>query len=175
LLEAVYDAARAEVRGAARPDRADRSTGEQGDDGLGDIRQIGYHPVTALHAHTLEAGGERGSPLAHLPPAQLGEWSELGLVHDSGLILSRVLEDVLGVVELGTHEPLSTRHLALGQHPLVGFRGFHAAVLPDGGPEPLEVGDGPLPEFGVIVEGEILLLSQPSHVVGDPGVLLELL
>jgi hypothetical protein len=96
-------------------------------------------------------------------------------VHQRWFFLSGGEKCVLGVVELRPRKPLGTGHLALGQYPPVGFRGLHAAVLPDGGPETLEVGDGPLPELGVIVEGEILLLFQPLHVVRDPGVLPELL
>src|SRR5919202_1837558 len=175
LLEAVYDAARAEVRGAAGPDRAYGRDGEQRDDGLGDVRQVGHHPIATPHAHTLEASGQGGGPLAQLSPAHLTKRPQLGLVHDGGLLGTRVLEGVLGVVKLRPDEPLGTGHLATPQHPLVGLRGSHAAVLPNGCPEPLEIGDGPLPEPGVIVEGEILLVSQPPHVAGDVRVFLELL
>src|SRR5918997_383853 len=172
LLEAVYDAARAEVRGGARPDRAYRGDGEQRYDGLGDVRQISHHPVAALHAHALEARGQGGGLRLELPPAQLTKLSELGLVQDRGLIGTRVLEDVLGVVELRSREPLRPGHLAASEHPLVGLRNFNVAVLPKAAPEPLEVGHRPLPELGVIVEGEALLVSEPPHVTDDFGPLL---
>ena len=48
LLYAVDDAARPEVWGAARPHRADGGAGEQADDGLGNVWQVGRDPVAAL-------------------------------------------------------------------------------------------------------------------------------
>ena len=48
LGEAVDHAGRAEVRRAARPHRADRGGREEGDDRLGDVRQVGDDAVAAL-------------------------------------------------------------------------------------------------------------------------------
>src|SRR5215218_2691240 len=131
LLEAVHDAARAEVRGATRPDRTYGGDGEQGYDRLRDVRQISHHPVAAIHADLFEPRGQSCGPLLELLPAQLTERPDLGLVHDGGLIPSSVLEDVLGVVELSSRKPLGPRHLAPRQHPLVGTRGLDVTVLPD--------------------------------------------
>ncbi len=50
LLEAVEDAAGAEVGGAGGPDAADGGGGEEGDDGLRDVRQVAADAVAGAHA-----------------------------------------------------------------------------------------------------------------------------
>ena len=45
LRESVEDAARAEIRAAARPDRADAGRREHRDDGIGRVRQTADDPV----------------------------------------------------------------------------------------------------------------------------------
>src|SRR5215210_6957566 len=73
LLEAVDHATGAEVGGAARPDRAYRGAGEQGDHGLGDVRQVSRDPVATPDAHLPQAGGEGCRFLLQLAPAHLAE------------------------------------------------------------------------------------------------------
>src|SRR5829696_4405037 len=177
LLHPVDDAACAEVGGATRPHRAYRGAGEQGDHGFRDVGKVGRDPVTAFYAHRSEAGGERGGPITQLTPAHLAQGSYLGLVHDRGfvLVVLGVLQDVPGVVQLGSCKPLGPRHLTVSEYPLVGFGEFDAAVLPHRGPEVLHVGDGPFPEPAIVVEREALLPLQPGHVLGDLRVLLEVL
>ncbi len=60
LGEPVDHAARAEVRRARRPDRAQARGGEQADDGLGHVRQQRGHPVTASDPEDAQAPGDPG-------------------------------------------------------------------------------------------------------------------
>jgi len=50
LAEAPEDAARAELGGAGRPDRAEARGGQEGDERLGDVRQVGDDAVAGAHA-----------------------------------------------------------------------------------------------------------------------------
>src|SRR5829696_882774 len=175
LGEAVHDAARAEIGGAARPDRTNRSAGQEGHDGLRHVRYVGYHPVARLDAHPPEAGCHGADSLSQLPPGDLAARPKLRLVHQRRLVLSGVEEGVLGVVELRPDEPLRSGHLPASQHPLVGLERPHAAVLPKRGPEPFEVGHRPIPELSVALEGEVSLVLQPTQVAGNVRVLLQAL
>ena len=58
LREPVDHAARAEVRRARRPDRAQARGGEQADDRLGHVRQQRRHPVAATDAQRAQAAGD---------------------------------------------------------------------------------------------------------------------
>ena len=110
LGEAVDHAGRAEVGRAARPDRADRGGGEEGDDRLGDVRHVGDDAVAALDPELAQAGGDGGDLGAQLAPAQLAQLAQLGGVQDRGLGVVLAGEDVLGVVERG--RPRTTRRRA---------------------------------------------------------------
>ena len=89
--------------------------GEEGDDRLGDVRQVGDDAVAALDPERAQAGGDRGDLGAQLAPAQLVQLAQLGGVQDRRLGVVLAGEDVLGVVEPGAGEPLGARHLAAGQ------------------------------------------------------------
>lgn len=75
LLEAVEDAAGAEVGGAGGPHAADGRGGEEGDDGLGDVRQVAADAVAGAYAEGAQFGGE-GADLA----AQVGPGDGAGVV-----------------------------------------------------------------------------------------------
>ncbi len=113
LLEAVEHAAGAEVGGAGGPDAAHRGGGEEGDDGLRDVREVAADAVSGADAEGAQFGGE-GADLA----AQLGPGHGRGLV---GLVdvqerrvvrrgSSRGAQGVLGVVEGRAGEPLRPGH-----------------------------------------------------------------
>ena len=53
-------------------------------------------------------------------------------------------------VEPGAREPVRVRHVPGGQHPVVRLRGPDVELVPDGGPEVLEVVDRPLPQGFVV-------------------------
>jgi hypothetical protein len=59
LGEAIDQAACPELRGAARPDRAEAGTGQQRDDGLRHVRDHGHDPVAAADAKSPQPGRDR--------------------------------------------------------------------------------------------------------------------
>ena len=81
LGEAIDQALRPEIRRAAGPDRAQAGTGQEGDDGLRDVRDDGHDPVAPRDAETAQPGRRRRDRLpqlrrAHLPqrvPLRLGQ------------------------------------------------------------------------------------------------------
>lgn len=68
LLEAVEDAAGAEVGGAGGPDAADGRGGEEGDDRLRDVGEVAADPVARGDAEGAEFGGERADLAAQRGP-----------------------------------------------------------------------------------------------------------
>jgi hypothetical protein len=81
-------------------------------------------------------------------------------MEDGHALVRLAAEQPLGVVEPRAREPHGARHRAVGEHPLVGPADLEA--LPDGGPEALEVGDGPLPQRRVVRRSPIG--HEPAHV-----------
>ena len=151
-----------------------RGGGEEGDDRLGDVRQVGDDAVAALDPERAQPGGDGGDLGAQLAPAQLRQLAQLGGVQDRDLGVVLAGEDVLGVVQPGAGEPLGARHLAAAQHPLVAAVGPHLEEVPDRPPEALEVVDRPPPELLVAVEPQPALALQPAHVLGHPRALDQL-
>ena len=68
LSKAIDHAAGAELRSGRGPDGADRGTGQQRRHRLGDVRQIGSHPIAPADAQASQAGGDRRRPCAQLFP-----------------------------------------------------------------------------------------------------------
>ena len=56
LGQPVDHASRAELRSTAGPDRPDRGGGEEGDQGLGDVRCVGRDPIAASDTEATQAG-----------------------------------------------------------------------------------------------------------------------
>ncbi|CAM5322689.1 hypothetical protein SCALM49S_08744 [Streptomyces californicus] len=123
LLEAVEDAAGAEVGGAGGPDGADGGGGEEGDDGLRDVGEVAAHAVAGGDAEGAEFGGQRADLAAEFGPADgvLG----MGLVdvqQGGGVGAGGVLggaQGVFGVVEGGAGEPGGAGHRAVAEDALV--------------------------------------------------------
>ncbi|MGX1268661.1 hypothetical protein RKD18_001855 [Streptomyces phaeoluteigriseus] len=165
LLEAVEDAAGAEVGGAGGPDAAHGGRGEEGDDGLRDVRQVGADPVTGTDAEAAQFGGE-GTDLA----AQFGPGHRSGFVGLVDVQEGRFVgacgggaEGVLGVVQGGAGEPLGAGHGAIAEHARGGGREPYVEPLRDGGPEGLQFGDGPA------VQGRVAAVGGGSVAFGRPG------
>jgi hypothetical protein len=70
LREAVDHRARAELRGAARPDRAEAGRGHGCDHGLRDVRQVGHDPVASPDAELLQPRPGAGDLVAELRPVR---------------------------------------------------------------------------------------------------------
>ena len=86
---------------------------------------------------------------------------------DGHVVVGAAAEDVLRVAEPRTREPLGSRHLASGEHALVRLARLDLEELPDRRPELLELVDRPLPEVGVVAEGEPACLVEPLPVARD--------
>src|SRR5207237_336271 len=72
-----------------------------------------------------------------------------------------------GVVEPGPGEPIRPGQAAFGQDPVVGAGRADLEVVPDRGPEALQVGDRPAPELLVVAEAKVSRLRQPVQVPGQ--------
>lgn len=174
LLEAVEDAAGAEVGGAGGPDPADGGGGEERDDGLGDVGEVAADPVAGAYAEGAQFGGERPDLAAELRPGDGDRLVALvdadqGRLPGAGRVLGGA-QGVLGVVEGGAGEPAGARHGAVGEDRLVGGGEAQVEPLGDGLPEGVEFVDGPAVEGGVAAfGGGAVVLGGPSLECGDPG------
>ena len=139
LGEAVHDAAGPEVRRAARPHRAEARAGQEARDRLGDVGQVRGDAVARADAERPQPAGDPSRALAQLAPRPLVQLAQLGGVADGHRVVVAVAEHVAGMAEPRAREPLRPRHGPRAERPL-GRRGrLHVEVLPDRGPEPLEV------------------------------------
>ena len=171
LREPVDHAAHAEVRRAARPDGADGRAGVEADDRLDDVRQVRDDAVPGADAARAERRRRVSRRVAQLAPGRLRERAELRRVPDGdgrGIIAAK---DVLGVVETRAGEPLGSRHRPRAQHALVGRGGLHVEVLPDRGPERLDLGHRPPPELVVPARLDSVAVREPAGVARELGAL----
>lgn len=143
MLEAVEDAAGAEIGGAGRPDTADGRGGEECDDGLGDVGQIAADPVPRSHAEGTEFGGERAHLAAEFGPADGLLFGRLVHTQERGCVGAFVggAQCVFGVVEAAAGEPGSAGHRGIGEHRLVRSREADSRPLGEGAPEGLQLAD----------------------------------
>ncbi len=165
LLEAVEDAAGAEVGRAGGPDAADGGGGEEGDHGLGDVREVAADAVAGAYAEGAQLGGEGADLAAQLGPGD-GAWF-VGLVDVQEGRFVRAgaggAQGVFGVVEGRAGEPLGARHRAVAEHARVGGREADVEPLRDGSPEGVQLVDGPA------VQGRVAALGGGAVVLGGPG------
>ena len=164
LGESVHDARRPEVRRAARPGRAEAGRCEECDQRLGAVGEVGDHPVSRGDPEGLQALANGRHPLAQLAPAELGELAELRGVDDRHLGVGLAAEDVLRVVEPGPREPLRAGHDPVPEDLFIWGVRDHLEVVPDRGPEVLELGHRPFPQRPVVVRPDTAFLGEPAHV-----------
>lgn len=170
LLEAVQDAAGAEVGGAGGPHGADGGRGQQGDDGLRDVGQVAADPVARADAERAEFGGEGADLAAQLGPGHRARFVGLVDMEEGGLVraVGGGAQGVLGVVEGGSGEPLGAGHRAVAEHARVRRGEADVEPLGDGFPERLEVVDGPLVQCGIAAfGGRAVMLGGPGLEPGD--------
>ncbi len=165
LLEAVENAAGAEVRRAGRPDAAHGCCGEQGDDGLGNVREVAADAVSGAYAEGAQLGGQGADLAAQLRPGDRGRFVGLVDVQEGRFVRAgrRRAQGVLGVVEGRSGEPLGAGHRAVAEHARVGGREADVEPLGDGLPEGVQLVDGPA------VQCRVATLSGGSVVFGRPG------
>ena len=165
LLEAVQDAAGAEVGGAGRPDAADGGCGEEGDDGLRDVREVAADAVSGAYAEGAQFGGQGADLAAQFGPGDRARLVGLVDVQEGRFVRAGRgrAQGVLGVVEGRSGEPLGARHRAVAEHARVGRREPYVEPLGDGFPERVQLVDGPA------VQGGVAALGRGSVVLGRPG------
>jgi hypothetical protein len=161
LAEAIQHALHAKIGRSRRPDSAQRSGSQHGDDGFRHVRQIAGNTVTLDHTGRLQRllkarhfSVERGAGKTSLDLAFTPE--------NHGIAGIRLLQQILGVVQARVGKPLGARHaVAVAQHSLAAFTNG-AAEIPDQRPESLRVIGRPLPES--IVVGKASLLHEGGHI-----------
>ena len=171
LGEPVDHAARAEIRRAGRPDRAQAGRGEEADDRLGDVRQQGRDPVAAADAEPAQAARDARHLLGELPVGQAPGPASFGIKDDRGTvgIGPRGPQRVTGVVQCGTGEPPDVWHDLAGQDRPVAPVAEHVEVVPDRRPEGGGIRHRPLPQVLVAAGVKDPAGRQPVHEAGDPG------
>ena len=165
LGEAVDDAARAELRRARRPRRAEARGGDEGDHGLGDVGQVADDAVARADTEAQQPPSAARDLLAQLPERQRHRLPGLRARHDRDavLVLARA-EHVLGVVQPRLREPLRARHLVRREDLVVRLARLHVEELPQRGPEALEVVDGPAPQLVPVGEVTTVLVAHPVQI-----------
>ena len=171
LVEAGEHAGGAEVRRRDRPQRTDGGGGEQRDGGFGDVGQVAGDPVAGTDAEPAQRRGHRGDLPAQLAVGHLDRAVEPGLAladeHQRGVVVGTSGQAALGEVEPRAGEPDRAGHPVVGQHRVVRGHRVEAEVVPDAGPEAVEVVDAPLPQLVVRVEAAAGALLEPAQVAGD--------
>lgn len=173
LLPPVGDAAGAELGRAGREDRAQAGGGQQEDVRLGNVGGVRRHPVTGGDAEPAQPCRHPAYLLTQLPGGQRDRRSGLPVRDHHRVVVDppRHPQHVLRVVERGPGEPAGPGHTPLGQGG--GRRGVrdHLEVIPDGAPEPVQIGGGPTPQRVVVGEVQPPVFPQPAQVAADPGML----
>ena len=170
LAEARQHAARAELRRARRPRRPEAGGGQEGDERLGDVRQVGDDAVAGADAEAPQPRARPRDLVAQLAEGQLDRLARLRARDDGhpvGVLVGP--QRVLGVVQARAREPLGAGHLRARQDALVGRVRAHAEEVPDRAPEALEVVDRPAPQRVVVREVASALVAQPVQVAPDLG------
>ena len=173
LAEAVDYAGRTHVGRRAGPDRAQARAREHGDDGLGDVRQVGGYAITRPDAETRERRGQRPDLCAEGAPRQLEPRPRLGLKDESRarhpFRTERAPERLFRVAYRRAFEPARAGHHAALEHALVRAMRDHPAEVPDRRPERLQLLYRPAPERVVAIEAQASLPLEPAPVAGDSG------
>ena len=172
LGEPVDHAARAEIRRARRPDRAQARGGEQADDRLGHVRQQRRHPVATTDPQRAQATGHPRHLGGELSVAEAPSPASFG-IKDYGRTVGigpRGPQRVTGVVQRGAVEPPDVGHDLAGQGRTVAPVAEHLEVVPDRRPELPGLRHRPLPKVLIAAEVQLVTGLQPAHEAGDPGV-----
>ena len=172
LRKAVHHGLDAELGRRGRPDAADGDGRQHRHRGLRDIRHVRHHPVAWHHAQRLQLRGDDAHLPAQFVPAHGGERLDLRQVvehHFAGHRDRFMAQHVLRIVHPRAFEPFAAGHLARVEHAFVGVVRDHFEVIPDRGPESLDLGPRPLPERAVVGKVQPAFGAQPVHVLRDIG------
>lgn len=171
LTPAVLHGTGAELRGARGEDGAQARAGEQEHQGLGNVGEIGCHPVPTSHSEAAQSALGPRNLVAELVSGEYDGLPRLRVPehHGSRARDARHVQDPLGVVEPRPGEPTDVRHGGCVDERGGRGSGCDLEVLPQGRPEAGQVGHRPVPQRGVAVEAEPAVVVQPAQVLADAG------
>ena len=152
LGEAVDHAPGAEVRRAARPDRADRRAGEERGDRLGNVRQVRDHAVARPDAERAQAAARAAPPPPRSSPRVSSRRAAAARTHAESRRHRRRRGRSTCSAKL-SRAPGNHSAPGIAREPSTRSYGADAIdveALPDRRPEPLEVGRRPLPQARVV-------------------------
>ena len=162
LAQPADHAPRTELGRARCPDGAEARRREEGDERLGDVREIGDDAVAGSDAESLQARARSRDLLTQVAERQLDRPPRLRSGDDRhGVGVLVAAEHVLREVEPRAREPLGPRHLPRPEHPLVRRVRANLEVVPERAPEAFEVADRPAVKLVVAGEVEPALVLQP--------------
>jgi hypothetical protein len=173
LLEAVEHGMGAHVGRADAPDGAQAGAGQKGDDGLGNIGQIGRDAVALGDALGAQMQGQGRHLALQLGPAQLALQALLVAAddgrHAGGMGRLDMAQHLLHIVHLRAREPLRAGHGVAGQHRAVRRGRLQIEVIPDALPEGIEIAGRPAPQRVIVGEAQAARFTQPVLVQPDLG------
>ena len=162
LAEAVHHAADAEVGRTRRPDGAQAGRRQHGDRRLGRVGHEAGDPITRRHAVGAERGRGLRDPGVERGVAEFAPGAILAAEDHRRRVVTPA-QQVLGVVEPRAGEPAGAGHsVAVDQHVVPAAARDHPTVLPERGPERLDVVDRPAPERRDVIEHDAALGREPA-------------
>ena len=163
LRESIEHTACAEIRTAARPDRADAGGREHRDHGIGRVRQAADDPVTLDDSQPAQRSREPPHACGELVPGQAGRRLPLAQIDQHLGTGPCAGQYVLRVIESGSGEPFRAGHGAPAQRARRRHARADVEVLPERAPETLEILHRPAPERRIIVESAAPFAGEPVH------------
>ncbi len=173
LLEAIEHGVRPHVGRAHAPDRAEAGAGQEGDDGLGNVGQVGGDAIARLHALRAQVQGQRRDLAMQFRPADFTMVAALVAGDERrkacGVGGHHVAEHLLHVIALRALEPARAGHARCGQHRAVWRGRLQFEEIPDALPEGRQVGGGPPPHRVIGVKVQAALVAQPVLIQANLG------
>ena len=143
LAEAVEHAARAEIRRARGPDRAEARRCQRRDDGLRHVRQVARDPVSLADSAGRQRLGHARNLVVQLREAEAPPDTILAPENQCVRLVPRA-QQVFGVVESRVGKPASARHpVAVDYDARARPVADDAREVPHGAPELRRLGDRP--------------------------------
>ena len=165
LAEPADHASRTELGRARRPDGAEARGREEGDERLGDVREIGHDAVAGADAESLQPRPRSRDLLAQVAERELERAARLRSGDDrDGVGVFVAAEHVLREVEPRAREPLGPRHVPRPEHALVRRVRANLEEVPERAPETFEVADRPAVKLLVAGKVQPALVLEPIEV-----------
>ena len=173
LFETVKHRVGAHVGRTNAPHTAHAGGGQKRHHGFRNVGQIRRHAVTRLHALGLQVQGHGRDLAAQLGPSHLAAQTFF-VVADDGqkpCVMRRLhmAQHLVGVIGLGTREPLGPRHDVVRQDGRVRRGRLEVEVIPDALPKSVQLGHRPTPQVVVSGKAQATLVAQPVLVEPNLG------